>query len=934
MKSTLVFNIFIALNLALIMVFMSPQVIRGQITDPPTIQKVKELLKQDRELDGKGSFEQQLKIRQELLAIARKNNYSSLEALFLLQISHTYLAASNPQLSLQHSLLALSIYQQMKDQVGAVRALIIIGKTYLGMSQYTEALKVYQEALTLVKKLDDKDYQASSLNTEKLDIADYQASALHGIAVVYGRMGKPQQAIDTLKQVLLAYKGNAKNQISKGTTLSTLGKILSDVGRYEEAIESLDSAIKVLRLAGGQEEEAAALTNLGTVYFNMNRRSAAIDYFTQALLIFKKIKNKFGEATIYNNIARTYNSLKSPQEALTYYNLALSTYENGSDIKFKATVINNIGGIFLDQKKYDEAIQQYLKSLNLMVKIGDSQGEMKILSSLAETHRHINQLEEAYNYYQRALALSQKTGYFVDEAAIHSGIGSTYKIQERLPEAIQSWEKSLTQQMTLRRDLKQENRTAFTEETGYQGTATALIDVLIDTQQSKRAYEWSNLFTTAELADYTRLLNAKVTNPKAQEAIDRWNQSNSELQAIRQQLQEKYAPATAQRMREKEAQVNQQAEAITAQHSEIAELFETKLSDIAKLQANLPIGTTALHPVRLDGFSNVQKNLALFVITRNSLAVKKVPVKKEELDQLISETYGRITNRRSSTYRQNLATLYNLLIKPIESELVSQKTEQLSIIATGQLRYIPFESLYDQATSQYLIEKYPINYLTRLSVNSFDKSPTAKLGANFKILALGNPVTKEPLNLPGALAEVNAIVPLFPGSQSLTGHNATLNEFKIQSPQFQILHLATHGCFQSGGCPRLGLKENTILFADRQFNIADAALLGLKNTELVTLTACQSALNSLKLDDRGQLALDGGTELSGLAYLLERAGAKAVIPTLWSVEDESTQAISVSFYSNLKQGMNKSEALRQAKLRHIDKHPFFWAPLILIGDPR
>jgi CHAT domain-containing protein len=42
----------------------------------------------------------------------------------------------------------------------------------------------------------------------------------------------------------------------------------------------------------------------------------------------------------------------------------------------------------------------------------------------------------------------------------------------------------------------------------------------------------------------------------------------------------------------------------------------------------------------------------------------------------------------------------------------------------------------------------------------------------------------------------------------------------------------------------------------------------------------------------------------------------------------------VRFYDNLKQGMTKAEALRQAKLSDAleDVSPFYWSPLILIGD--
>jgi CHAT domain-containing protein len=96
--------------------------------------------------------------------------------------------------------------------------------------------------------------------------------------------------------------------------------------------------------------------------------------------------------------------------------------------------------------------------------------------------------------------------------------------------------------------------------------------------------------------------------------------------------------------------------------------------------------------------------------------------------------------------------------------------------------------------------------------------------------------------------------------------------------------------------------------------------------ELVTLSACQTSLNTNS----------NGEEISGLAYLFERAGSKAVIASLWSAADEETKEIMVEFYQNLKQGMRKDEAFRQGKLSQIKNnvHPFYWSPFVLIGDGR
>jgi len=77
---------------------------------------------------------------------------------------------------------------------------------------------------------------------------------------------------------------------------------------------------------------------------------------------------------------------------------------------------------------------------------------------------------------------------------------------------------------------------------------------------------------------------------------------------------------------------------------------------------------------------------------------------------------------------------------------------------------------------------------------------------------------------------------------------------------------------------------------------------------------------------------DKGVGIAGVAYIFERAGAKAVMASLWTVEDTATQKLMIDFYTNLKQGMTKGEALQKAKLQQIDHHPFYWSPFVLIGD--
>jgi len=158
-------------------------------------------------------------------------------------------------------------------------------------------------------------------------------------------------------------------------------------------------------------------------------------------------------------------------------------------------------------------------------------------------------------------------------------------------------ERSVKITLELRNAVGRENRKTFLE--SEQSAAIILIDLLINQNQPERAFEWANLATVADLADYSRLVKAKVANAEAQKAIDQWNQKNIELESLRKQLQQKFTPELSQRVNQQQEQLNREGEDIRNRFTEAADLFESTPTDIAQLRASIPIGTTVIQPVLL-----------------------------------------------------------------------------------------------------------------------------------------------------------------------------------------------------------------------------------------------------------------------------------------------------------------------------------------------
>ena len=74
----------------------------------------------------------------------------------------------------------------------------------------------------------------------------------------------------------------------------------------------------------------------------------------------------------------------------------------------------------------------------------------------------------------------------------------------------------------------------------------------------------------------------------------------------------------------------------------------------------------------------------------------------------------------------------------------------------------------------------------------------------------------------------------------------------------------------------------------------------------------------------------------GLRRAFVLAGAETLVMSLWPVSDSIARDTMVGYYTRLRAGLGRGEALRQAKLailRHPSRrHPYYWAGFIQSGE--
>lgn len=238
-------------------------------------------------------------------------------------------------------------------------------------------------------------------------------------------------------------------------------------------------------------------------------------------------------------------------------------------------------------------------------------------------------------------------------------------------------------------------------------------------------------------------------------------------------------------------------------------------------------------------------------------------------------------------------------------------------------------------------------------------------------------------NLPMSRAEAEGIGALWSRlgggpagiAATLVSDQATEAAFKAQAVGRRVLHIATHGYFLGGDCRAVGpgtravgglasategarravaaqlARESPLLLSGLAFAGAnrraqapadgddgiltaeEIVSLDLQGTEWAVLSACDTGLGTLA----------AGEGVLGLRRAFQIAGARTVIMSLWSVDDQATRQWMHALYKGrLEDKLSTADAVRNASLtvlrdrraRGLSTHPFYWGAFVAAGDWR
>jgi CHAT domain-containing protein len=697
-------------------------------------------------------------------------------------------------------------------------------------------------------------------------------------------------------------------------------------GQSGALIESINLLNKARQSADNDANKFMISAALGATYLQAHRFQDAEQFLNEAYL---ELKGQ-DKARVANDLGNLGTALKQPARALQYYEQARQLSQQQEDIFFvaslnvarlspknqKANLLNVLlpdlqklpnkstrARLLLNFAKQSSALgdtglraaqQAMLQALQDAKSVGDMRTAVEALDGLAQLYEDRNLFDDAEKLNRQAL----KEANALPLATVQDILIRIDWRQARLlkaggyfDDALASLKRSATHLEALRQDLPIESDEGLTS--------------------------FASLFRPiyVGLADLILLRQAKGNASQRAMAV---NEAIANLELSRQ--------------------------------AELQDYLGERCSVLSATSENqtIPSGSAVLYPLVLED------RMELLIKWDAGAAYHTIKTNSATLKRLTADMADGLRSYDNDDYLSPAQQLYNLLVRPVLSELEASKTHTLVIASEGFLRPIPFAALHDG--NQFLIEKFALATVTGMSMTDqtlsstkamsslvvglsepgtvIDKLDPSKLmgvtqvaKVNLRGLNVSDSKTliRDALRLPGVEDEMKSLGEILQG-KPLVNAQFTVNSFsqQVATGNYRILHIASHGIFGGDASSSFILASDDVLSMNGLQSILRSDNLKRSPIELLTLSACETAEGN----DRAPLGFSGAAI---------KARARSVLGTLWPVVDEAAQKVMTRFYGELvANNSGKALALRQAQTSLLKQaatnHPFYWAPFTLVGN--
>jgi CHAT domain-containing protein len=811
-------------------------------------------------------------------------------------------------------------------------------KTYHMVGAFYYEQEIYSEAIGYTESAFEQAIRADS-TSETMGIIASELSKM------YREQGSYKTAVNyaliSLENTAHHYGKESRKYCNR---LKDICQIYTEFGMYDKASESIEEALEIAeRVNKNGPTHVAVLNQKASLLRRQEKFVEGLEVRKEVLRLVEDLYGKDSKSymIVLNNIGLDYMELDSLDQAIEVGGeaIGLAVELIGSDHTYTNSFRNNVGMAYEQKGNYVKALDLYTQAAE---SIKSTFGENHTLyaprlMSVARCNAKLGNAILAFDQYKIAFALTQKD------------IQAQFYTQTQLERS-----KFLTKVQ----DRFNELQAFFTDDGANIAEASGL------------SYN-VELATKGMLLNSSSLLKSTLqnsTNPSVQAEYEEW------LNAKRNLVKQYELPESERRSDFKEFESS--VEKMENQLLELTENSREKKRNESWKQVQRSLGESEYAVEFLyvkDPYSDDVGAYYALVLSNDAQWPQMVELCTEDdlksvLDNwdsdnlaLVSKIYGRgakVANEKSALPQIDNSALYSMLWNPLEAFLPVNSVIYFS--TTGHLQKISFAAM-KSPEGAYLFTKYTLHQVsTTANLESVKDRNSLQEASLLLVGGLDYGEVQNPgedwLDLDNTSLEVNFIkdeAEAFDIRATVQeGKDVSEEVFRREAPNYNIIHLATHGFYfdepeSSLDVSNYAVKEKLrsnpdplfrsgMIFAganeywsstqpfegdDQVLTAAETSLLELNNVDLLVLSACETGLGDIK----------GKEGVYGLYRGFKMAGVQTMIYSLWTIADKETYEFMKLFYESLLSGDPVEKAFSEAQLTMSQTHkPYYWAGFVLI----
>lgn len=755
-----------------------------------------------------------------------------------------------------------------------------------------------------------------------------------------GNKGEAKGSLDDLEAK--AQEAEKKNRWEEASIAYQQTSVAARVnGQYQKAISYGNKALEMGERARSPLLQARAILPLVSSYRRLGQKAQIRPLLEKGIEIVKQIPSggpKLSmEANIYRELGVELSLSGETQKAIETMSYSLQVLD--SNLSFlqrrgatrnarqiqrahnnMATTLDRLGNAYQSQGSTEEALKAYRKALTTIeaAKLKPSL-EGRLYQELGQLYLRQKDFPRALENLTRALEIAERIQHAQVIQQASSEIGDLLRQTKRPSEAVPYYKKAIDSIETTRSLLESEEfRSSFFE--NKRQTYAGIILAYLGDSQWEEAFNYNErarsrafldiLGSKVQLAQGSLLAEERALQAKIS-ALQAGMRVAEEDEEDEDDVPERRDPK--QELEEAQKAYNDFLAKVRKENKEQASLMNVEPLTLKQTQELLDPGVTMLE------YFVTQQAVLLWVVEKERLQFVHIRLGRKDLVFKVGalrESVFKLGEKEK--FEETSKELYRLLIQPALQHI---RGKELLIIPHDVLHYLPYQALLSPQ-GKYLIQDYPIYYLSSASLMQFTKEK--KRAGGERALVMGNPnLGDEAYNLRFAEREAKEVASVYPQSAVFLRAKASKPRAMSLSPKYDMLHFAVHAEFNEEDPMSSALLLAPEGGGDGKLKVGEIFSLNLK-AAMVVLSACETGLGKLS----------NGDELVGLTRAFIYAGTPSIVTTLWKVNDRASYELMREFYQHLKTA-KKSEALRQAQLKTMKEfpEPFYWAAYQLTGEP-